>query len=456
MSSKSNKLSLLKRDFYFYLLFLPLKRNGVLFLAFSVLSVIFIKNQFYTEESSFRPYLELFAWITGTFTLLVIGLGFFYTLICWVYLLVRRNKISPELNIGLEDGQKGQIGKVAVRLSLSQMLMPLIGYIKMRVVLSDGSIHGPVILNTFARGWKDLLPKEGHANLWLTDRKQYDIEGFVVTVEDYLQFLSFSVFKRTKRSFYLYPPTTETQTEELKPTKSQEMVERIKTSRRIEGDYLNYKDFESGDDVRRIVWKIFAKNKELVVRVPEVINPYASHIYFYGSFYNIISPNFVSKYSKGMLNYYKDIIYNVCLSLEKDNRKVQFNLDQPVSDSISVEKKDEIAYKLSCANWQGELAVSDLQVPAAEAVLCVSSLIPAEELAGLIDKQSANLFIIRASRYLDDQNLFNWKNMFLRNEKKNEFSKLYWLFSNFRRKIKRNEKQINEIVANNNFQGQVI
>ena len=83
---------------------------------------------------------------------------------------------------------------------------------------------------------------------------------------------------------------------------------------------MNYKDFESGDDVRRIVWKIFAKNKELVVRIPEVINPYASHLHFFASFQNsMIAAD--SNYAAGMLDYYKDIIFNTILQIEKDGEE---------------------------------------------------------------------------------------------------------------------------------------
>ena len=371
MSLKSRKLSLLKRDFSFYQLFIPLQRNGLLFVVASALGILFISNQFYAEESSFNPYLELFAWLAGTFTLLVVGLGFLYTLVCWVYFIYNRKDIRPDFKIGLEDGQKGEAGKVSMKLSLSKMLMPLIGFIKMRVVFEDGTIVGPVILNSFSGSWKDLLPKEGSANIWLTERKDYNIRGFVVSCEDYLLFFRLSAFIDGKKSFYLYPPKTELETPEIQPTKSEEMAERIKTSKRIEGDYLNYKDFESGDDVRRIVWKIFAKNKELVVRIPEVINPYASHIHFFGSFHNSLASDFGSDYSRGILDYYKDVIYNICLSLEKDERKVKFNIDQELNAAIEIDPKDQLAYKLSCAKWQKDLMASDLQVPASEAyTLC--------------------------------------------------------------------------------------
>ncbi|HNP17620.1 MAG TPA: hypothetical protein PKL31_04220 [Fulvivirga sp.] len=456
MKDKSNRLSRLKRSLLRFQLFTPVKRNGFIFLIITAITIYVIENQFYGEESFYNPYLELFGWLFGVFALLIIGLGFLYTLICWIHLLVNFSKIEADISIGLEDGKKGEVGKVAVRLSLSKVLMPLVGYIKMRIIFENGDYSQPIILNSFTSGWKDLLPKEGNADLWLTERRQYNVKGFLISFEDYLQFFSLSAFKKTKKLFYLYPPKTDIDTEDIRPSKADEMVEKVKTSKKIEGDYLNYKDFESGDDVRRIVWKIFAKNKELVVRIPEVINPYASHVNFFGSFYNTLSTDYGSGYAKGMLDYYKDIIYNICLSLQKTDRKVKFNIDQAVSDTINVEKQDEMKYKLSGARWQNEMAATDLQVPANEVVLCVSSLMPVEELEELINKRPVNLFVVKTSRYLDNQHLFNWKNLFLRMEGKNELSKLRWLMSSSRRTIRKNEKKINELIANSDFQGQVI
>ncbi len=433
-----------------------MKRNGVLLVLLSSITILFVNNRFYVEDSSMKPYIELFAWMIGVFFIFVIGIGLLYTSVCWLYLVVNRKSIEVSLNIGLEDGLKGESGDVPVQLAVSKMMMPLIGYIKIRLIYDDHSISDPILLNTFPNGWKDLLPKQGNSILHLDERKLHNIRSFVISCEDYLQIFQFSFNKQAKKSFYLYPPKLDLPTDDIKPSKSDEMVERIRSSRKVEGDYLNYKDFESGDDVRRIVWKIFAKNKDLMVRIPEIINPYASHVYFFGSFYNDILHDFGSEYNKGMLNFYKDIMYNVCLSLQKTDRKIRFNIDQPVSDAISVDKKDDLTFKLSSAQWQKDLPATDLQVPASEAVLCVSSLIPATDLEELIQKRPVSLFVVRTSKYLDEQSVFNWSNLFLRNESQDELNKLTWLISRTRKKVINNEKKIVELVSSNQFQGQII
>ncbi|MEO1255580.1 MAG: DUF58 domain-containing protein, partial [Bacteroidota bacterium] len=232
-------------------------------------------------------------------------------------------------------------------------------------------------------------------------------------------------------------------------------LEKVKTSKRVEGDFLNYKDFESGDDVRRIVWKIFAKNRELVVRIPEVINPYASHLHFFASFQNSLI-NIDSKYSAGMLDYYKDIIFNTCVQVEKTGRKVEFSMDQVVGDSLIVNKKDQLGYFLSCAKWQPNSLNEQFPTIGTSSVVCVSSMVPVDQLEELINKRSAILFIVQVSKYLDEQNLFRFSNVILQNEEKSEVGKLRWMLSPQRRKLKKNEQKIENLIAGTDFQGQVI
>ncbi len=416
---------------------------------------LFLRNEYYGEESQFTPFLLTFAWLIGVFAGLVLGVGFLYTLFCWAYLAIKSKKLTIDLSIGLEDGQKGVAGLVPMKLSVSRVIMPIIGYLKAWVVFEDGSMVGPVVINKFSGGWKDLLFKEGEASLQLTKRAQYNVKGYIFSFEDYLQFFRFSYFKKFKKAFYLYSQKRDVPPTDIPPSKAREELEKVKTSKRVEGDFLNYKDFESGDDVRRIVWKIFAKNKDLVVRIPEIINPYASHLHLFASFQNsLIGED--SKYESGMLDYYKDIIYNTCIQIEKSGRKIEFSMDQVVGDSLIVDKKDQLAYFLSCAEWKSEQLIDQFPSTGSTNVVCVSSLVPAEELEELISKRSAILFIVQVSSYLDEQNLFNWTNVILRKEDQSELAKLRWVLSPQRRKIKQNEKKIAGLVESDAFQGQLI
>ena len=435
--------------------FFPFKRNAIIFALVLVVTVYFIKIEFFEKELSATLYLELFAWLIGAFILILVGVGLLHTLICYLHFVFNRKVIDPKIDIGLDGSIKGQAGQVPVMISLPKALLPLLGYIKIKIEFDNGDLSDTIVINKFSKGFEKLLPKEGSTLIWLPDRKQYHTKGFIISFIDYLQFFRFSIYKKSKHSFYLHSGEIDIDLQEINPSKTKEEVEKIKTSRKIQGDFLNYKDFEMGDDVRRIVWKIFAKNRELVIRTPEVINPYASHIRFHTSFYNLISKDFTSAYAISMLNYFKDIVYNICIQIKKMDKKVEFNIDQAVNEFVSVADNDRVGFQLSSASWQNNYSVNEIK-SSGESVICVSSLISIDVLQELIQKRSSNIIIVRVSRHLDHQNLFNFKNLFLRKEHKSELSKLGWFLSKTRGKVKKNEIEIEKLVSNSNFTGQIL
>jgi hypothetical protein len=435
--------------------FLPIKRNALIFSLVLIVAVYFTKIEFFEEETIIALYLKLFAWLLGVFVAIIIGVGFVYTLVCFLHFIINRKRITPKINIGLDGSIKGEAGQVPIMISLPKALLPLLGYIKVRIEFKNGSLSDTIVLNKYSKGFEKLLPKEGASLIWLPDRKQYHVKGFVISFIDYLQFFRFTTYKKSASSFYLHSAEVDVPLNEINPSKTKEEVEKVKTTRKVQGDFLNYKDFEAGDDVRRIVWKIFAKNRELVIRIPEIMNPYASHVNFHTSFYNLISKDLSSAYATSMLNYYKDIVYNVCLGIKKTDKKVAFNIDQAVNEFVTVNEKERVGFLLSSASWQNNFSVNELK-SAGESVICVSTLISAEELATLIEKRASNIIIVKVSRHLDNLNLFSIKNLFLRKDQKSELSKLRWILSNARRKVKRNEKEIEALVSNTNFTGQII
>ncbi|WCO01734.1 DUF58 domain-containing protein [Psychroserpens ponticola] len=435
--------------------FLPFKRNALIFVFVLIAAIYFIRIEFFLEESNITIYLKLFAWLIGSFILILVGVGFLHTLICYLHFVFNKKSIHPKIDIGLEGNVKGEAGHVPIMISLPKALLPLLGYIKIKIEFENGNLSDTIEINKYSKGFEKLLPKEGFTLIWLPDRKQYHAKGFIISFIDYLQFFRFTTYHKSSNSFYLHSSEIDISEKEINPSKTKEEVEKIKTSRKVQGDFLNYKDFEMGDDVRRIVWKIFAKNRELVIRTPEVINPYASHIRFHTSFFNLISKDPTSAYAISMLNYYKDIVYNICMNIKKKDKKIEFNIDQAVNEFVSVTEKDRIGFQLSSANWQNNFSANELKM-SGESILCVSSLIRIEELTTLVEKESSNIIIVFVSRHLDNQNLFNFKNLFLRKDEKTELNKLGWFLSKTRGTVKRNEKEIMKLVSNSNFQGQIL
>lgn len=66
----------------------------------------------------------------------------------------------------------------------------------------------------------------------------------------------------------------------LLPLLSSNAQEQQTKNKKNDGDLFQYKNFESSDDIRRIIWKVYAKNEELIVRTPdkEYENTYETQI----------------------------------------------------------------------------------------------------------------------------------------------------------------------------------
>src|SRR5690606_33123022 len=151
-----------------------------------------------------------------------------------------------------------------------------LGFIKGRIFYDNLKMTDKFLLASNKKKpphfWREGV--SGKSRLSLPDIKEYTIHGGFVYFEDMLQLFSFPVMQRVSGHFYQAHYKMSLEEKEAIPRKTEQTDIRIDQLRRVEGEFLNYKDFESGDDVRRVVWKLYAKYRELVVRIPEILDPY--------------------------------------------------------------------------------------------------------------------------------------------------------------------------------------
>lgn len=225
---------------------------------------------------------------------------------------------------------------------------------------------------------------------------------------------------------------------------------RIEELRKVQGEFLNYKNFENNDDVRRIVWKIYAKNKELVVRIPETNDPYASHIYFYASFYNAVSNDIYGQFNEIFLDNFKTIVWNVYEQLHKQNAFLQFIPDQETKTVYADDALQKVKFIISTSSWQKQNDLITYFNKQYASLLCISSLTDANQLAALLEKQGRGLTIVFAElgKSFNNVHIIDWlKWIFVKPAKKSsEKLQLAFNLSPLRRKITENEKLIKEIL----------
>jgi uncharacterized protein (DUF58 family) len=232
----------------------------------------------------------------------------------------------------------------------------------------------------------------------------------VVYFEDYFQFFSLSLRLPVKQSFFTRPLAAALPEQQVSPQRTEEENVRIEELKRIEGEYLNYKNFEDNDDVRRIVWKIYARNKELVVRVPEVLDPFASHIYLYTSFYDSVHmPDNYLVNTRG-LDFFKNACYSIYQQLTRAGRAVKIIADQPLPHRHLNNATEQAEYQLAASNWQHTYDLLSTVPSKGSAVVCIHSLSSAEQLDQLLqrDQQRCTVVMVRLTQALRRNWLGNW------------------------------------------------
>jgi hypothetical protein len=366
---------LIKRTRY-YLQYFPFTLNAFVFGILIWLSYKWLRpveNPAGDDVASFVPIILLIGKIALWFIVTLVSFSVLTTFLCWLHFLWQEGRNNYHLQIKFEPLKKGK--GLWLDTLLQKARRPFLGFIKGRLFYNDFEVTDTFILASNQKNkhqfWRAGV--RGRSKMELPDIKEYALIGGFVFFEDMLQLFSLPVKQSIKGHFYQSPENLDLNEKEALPRKTEETETRIDQMRKVQGEYLNYKDFESGDDVRRVVWKVYAKNRELMVRIPEIFDPYASHIYFYASFHStegILENDFGNE----MLNYYKNHVWSVYQTLSKKEFEVRFVPDQQLQLPEQMNKDLLTQRIISNSAWQQQYNLSDYFDPKFGAVLCISSL----------------------------------------------------------------------------------
>lgn len=442
---------LLKRARY-YLQYFPFTLNAfvlgiVLWLLFHWLKPNATTSE--EETASFIPIIILIGKTALWFVFALIGFSILSTFICWLHFLWYKGKYGYNLNINFNPLEKGK--GLWLETLLHRARRPFLGFIKGRLFYDAYKITDKFVLASNQRTKKQFwrLGVTGKSKIDLPDIKEYSLEGGFVFFEDMLQIFSLPVKQSIKGHFNQLPENILLSENEAQPRKTEETETRIDQMRRVQGEYLNYKDFESGDDVRRIVWKVYAKNRELMVRIPEIFDPYASHIYYYASFHSI-EAILDNNFSNEMLNYYKNRVWSIYETLTQKDFEVRFVPDQPLQLAEQIEK-DLLAQKLiSNSTWQNETNLSDYFEPKFGAVLCISSFNSPSEIKSVLENSSNEIVVyyVRLSDTFRSFAPWAWftRIFLLAPDDRLKRIKSRWILTPMRWKLVKREKEIEQLL----------
>ena len=291
----------------------------------------------------------------------------------------------------------------------------------------------------------------GSSRMLLPDIREYQIRGGFIYFEDLFQLVSLPVRQPVTGNFYQPPIDLKEDRDDVAPRKTDTLDIRIDQLRKVEGEYFNYKDFESGDDVRRIVWKVYARNRDLVVRVPERMEPYASHLYFYASFHNSLSlPSFGNAYYDELLNFYKNNVWSAYTTLLKKEWQIRYIPDQQFTLSGSLSDKERTERIISNIEWQKNTGLDDYFNPKTGTVLMISSLADPKQLSHVLESsdRSVQIYYVKLSLVFRHYAAWSWIKRIVLLPPKDRLGKLRasWPFSPLRRQLLKREKELETLL----------
>lgn len=349
------------------------------------------------NSSSYQPLLVLLVKTAAILLASLMILSLITTLIAYIRfrILSRKGKASFLLNIQKTD-MDGAL--LRIRPALQYNLRPFLGFISGRLRMEQYGLSAPFILASVFRKVHSLRTSQlyGTNELYFRDIKEYQVTGSVLYFEDMFRLIRLSVVQDIQEQFYHPPSAQQVAAPDIVPQAQEEMEVRIEQMRKVEGEYLNYKQFEYGDDVRRIVWKIYGRSRELVVRNPEVRNPYASECYFYASFYNRFKTLFLEEQlADELLNYYKQSVWSLYTRLQESEGLVLHYVSEQKVKILETDRPEaeQVQRQIAQAAWQQDSPLLPYFDIHKGSICCIHSLTDIDSLTELLGQLSPDQYI---------------------------------------------------------------
>jgi hypothetical protein len=430
------------------------KQAGVRLQLFLVIVVVWaagvwLKSEYGQDDSNFWLVMRLFFLIVQWTLIGLCVLSLLSALLVWFYFryIQKHNSVSVQVKFG--DGQKAEAGWVNVSIGLvGNVLRPLLGTVNGRLIFSEKRVSEKIILDSSIskpRSWWRAGIR-GSGQTMLHDRGIYAAEKVLISFCDMLGLVSLPTTIPFTQQLFTLPKPLEEQKIKSQPNATEEQTHRIDIPKRVEGEYVNYKEYETGDNIQRIVWKIYAKSGELVVRVPETKDPYASHLYFYVSYYHGFQMQ-GGAFETELLNVYKDQVRNLFEALQKNGYEVRMPPDQEVAKVAGVSEKKNDLFQITAAQWQADAPAAKYVNVNKAAFVCVSALTPASEVDMILRNLPSNvpLVVVKLSDAIPSPFQIKLKDIFFKPEKQPADNlRQPWMLSSLRRELQKNEKKIME------------
>ena len=428
----------------------PVTGYFCLFIIGSALCFVWLKAQPKLPDTPFQDVFVLLLKITLYVSIAFLALSLLSVIVSWIYFYINRKKGKVQFHIKTRPFDTPY---QPIELKLRPILRPILGYIKLRFVYDNGTFSDKIQLveDEHANWFNQQL--EGFYDWKIENIQEYRISSVIVYFEDFLQFFSMAINLASSERFYTPPVSGPQARISASHRNTEKRVHRIERMRRVKGDLFNYKKFENQDDIRRIVWKIYAKNRELVIRTPEILEPYASHMHLYVSFYSAYMDAHNEITDEPMLNYYKNKVWNIYQSIKKEHSDLRWVSDQP-EKAVTFDghpiKEEEIKHLIALSTWQGTKDILNFVNTKHAAVVVISSLTGVEQVRQLIEAYGREItfILVPLSASIGRQRFSSWLSWFFLQAEKDKRARYQsrWALSPLRKQLISNEQALSKII----------
>jgi len=430
--------------------YLPFTFYFLLFVAGCALALTWIDAKQAQPDTSFSDILDVLLKVAMVFGAAFLALGFMSALISYGFLLWQKKKGNISFAVATNLLEADFKNKKVLEIKLHPILKTLLVSVKMLLHYDDTHYSQKFSIVEKKQRWWLHSSIEGTYYWPVPSIKEYHISKAIIYFEDLFQFFSFAIWIETNNRFIKAPDNIGLSAIKSMPRKTEESNIKIDDMRKVEGEYLNYKNFEDNDDVRRIVWKVYARNKELVVRTPETMDPYASHLYMYASFHSIFAVQGNDVADIPFLNYYKNYIWSVYQQLGKQQYEVKFIPDQDSTIPAVADPALQVKNSISTSNWHSQKDITNYCKPNDASILIISSFSDVHQVENLLNiaGNSITIIFVKLSNCLQKQKITDWMQWIFTEQEKDatERYKTGWSLSPLRIKVNENEKQLQQLL----------
>lgn len=430
--------------------FIPFTWYFVLFFTASWLGISWLRKQQGIPDSAFADILALLIRFALYFCSSLLVFALLSVIGSWLYFLWKKRKSGIDFSINIPSKEKTIKELQPIEITINPILKPFLGFIKLRLKYDKTNYSEKFYLVKPSSFKFFNASLKGAYNWSLPQIKEYRVDKVIIYFEDFFQFFSFAIAINSNSNFHTQPVTHQSKIMEAFPRKTEDTATRIEEIKRVEGEHINYKSFESNDDVRRIVWKIYAKNKELVVRIPEIMDPYASHIYLYASFFSAFDISGNDAVEVPFLNFYKTICWSVYKQLTEKGFEVRYVYDQEIPQQKMNTDEEQIKYGISVSKWQRDKDLKQYVQTKDASIVIISSLTDIEQVNQLIEQHGNEIsfVFVPLTDSLHKQHIGDWLQWIFVQQEKDAIAmyKTNWSLSLLRLKVAKNEKLLKQLL----------